>query len=55
VPKLIRRVGPLGLAITAYDVWKRLPAKQRKQVLQAVGKHGPKLASRAIKARAKRL
>ncbi len=44
-----RRLGPIGLALTAYDVWRRLPAAQREQLLQATRKHGPRLASQALK------
>lgn len=51
MPRLLRRAGPLGLALTLYDLWRRLPPKQRKQVLQATRKHGPKLAAKAVKAR----
>jgi len=39
--------------VTAWDVWRRLPPKQRKQVLNLARKHGPKVASRALQARAK--
>jgi hypothetical protein len=39
------RAGPLGLALTAYELWRRLPPKQRQQALKALRKHGPKLAS----------
>jgi hypothetical protein len=46
---LSRRVGPIGLALTAYDVYRRLPPKQRKQVLDLARKHGPKVAANAIK------
>ena len=42
------RPGPVGLAITLYDVWRRLPPKQRKQVLNLARKHGPKAASKLI-------
>jgi hypothetical protein len=45
-----RRLGPLGLALTAYDVWRRLPPKQRRAVAQATRKHGPRLAAQAAKA-----
>jgi hypothetical protein len=31
------------------DVWRRLPPKQRKQVLQLARKHGPKAASKLLK------
>ncbi len=47
---LTRRAGPLGLALTAYDIYRRLPPKQRKQVLDLARKHGPRVASNALKA-----
>ena len=50
---LTRRAGPLGLALTAWDLWRRLPPKQRKQVLALARKHGPKVAARVLQARAK--
>jgi hypothetical protein len=46
---LTRRAGPLGIALTAYDLYRRLPPKQRKQVLELARKHGPKVASNALK------
>jgi hypothetical protein len=48
--KMTRRLGPIGLALTAYDVWRRLPPKQRKQVARLARKHGPRLAANAVKA-----
>jgi hypothetical protein len=49
MPRLLtRRVGPLGIALTAYDIWRRLPAKQRQQILSAARTHGPRLAQAAI-------
>jgi hypothetical protein len=46
---LTRRAGPLGLALTLFDLWRRLPPKQRRQVVAATRKHGPRLASQAVK------
>jgi hypothetical protein len=46
MPRL--RPGPVGIAITLWDVWRRLPPKQRKQVLALARKHGPKAASKVI-------
>ena len=43
------RPGPVGVAITIYDIWRRLPPKQRKQVLDVLRKHGPTVASKLIK------
>jgi len=51
--RLTRRVGPLGLALTAWDLWRRLPPKQRKQILKVARKHGPKVAARVMQARAR--
>jgi hypothetical protein len=49
VPRLGKlRPGPVGVAITLYDVWRRLPPKQRKQVLELARKHGPKAAAKLM-------
>ena len=45
------RPGPIGVAITLYDVWRRLPPKQRKQVLELARKHGPRVAARVLEMR----
>lgn len=52
-PKLTRRLGPVGIALTAWDIWRRLPPKQRKQVISIARKHGPKVAARVLEARAR--
>ncbi len=56
MPRLnpLRRVGPLGIALTAYDIWRRLPPKQRQQLMQIAREHGPRVAARVMEARAKR-
>jgi hypothetical protein len=41
----------VGIAITLYDVWRRLPPKQRKQVLKLARKHGPKAAAKLLELR----
>jgi hypothetical protein len=46
---LTRRAGPIGLALTAYDIWRRIPASQRRQILAATRKHGPRLAATAVR------
>jgi hypothetical protein len=45
------RPGPVGVAIALYDVWRRLPPRQRKQVLKLARKHGPKAAAKLIEIR----
>lgn len=52
-PRLIR-VGPIGVAVAAWDVWRRLPPRQRRWVLRQVRKHGPRLARQAFDAQRKR-
>jgi hypothetical protein len=44
MPKLSRRAGTFGLALTMWDVWKRIPPNHRKRILKQARKHGPKLA-----------
>jgi len=36
-----------------WDIWRRLPPKQRKQIANVARKHGPKVASRLLKASAR--
>lgn len=45
---LSRRAGPIGLALTAFDIWRRLPPKQRRQILAATRKHGPRVAAKVM-------
>jgi hypothetical protein len=52
MPRLNKlRPGPIGIAITLWDVWRRLPPKQRKQALALARKHGPKAASKVLQMR----
>ena len=51
----IRPTNPLGIALTAVQLWRRLPPKQRKRVLQATRTHGPKLAAALLARRKARI
>jgi hypothetical protein len=51
---LTRRAGPIGLAMTAFDVWRRIPPKHRKRIIAGTRKHGPKVAARLIAGRKRR-
>jgi hypothetical protein len=52
LPRILRRrVGPLSTLLLAWDVWKRIPPKQRKRLLAQARKHGPRLARQAYNAR----
>jgi hypothetical protein len=48
----LRRIRPTPWAITIalWDIWRRLPPAQRRQLMKAAQKHGPKLAARAARA-----
>jgi hypothetical protein len=49
--KLGRRTGAWGMVVAIWQLWKRIPPKHRKRLLQQARKHGPKLAKRAYRAR----
>lgn len=54
VPRF-RPTSPLGLAFGAFHLWRRLPPKQRRQVMHAARTHGPKVAAALLaKRRARR-
>jgi hypothetical protein len=38
---LTRRTGAVGLALTAWDIWRRIPPAQRRMILRQARKHGP--------------
>lgn len=44
-----RKLGPVGLAVTAWELWRRLPPEYRRQITAATRKHGPRLAATAAK------
>jgi hypothetical protein len=49
VPKLPRKAGPIGLAMTAYDMWRRLSPRQKKLIAKQAKKYGPQIAARAMR------
>ena len=38
----------MGLALTAFEVWRRLPPAQRRMILQEARRQGPKAAAAAL-------
>jgi hypothetical protein len=42
------RPGPVGVAIAMWDIWRRLPPRQRKQLMALARKHGPTVARRVV-------
>jgi hypothetical protein len=51
--RLSRRLGPVGVALTMWDIWRRLPPRQRRFVVKQVRKHGPRIAKQALAAASK--
>jgi hypothetical protein len=46
---LVRRLGPVGVALTVYDLWRHLPAERRQQLLEQGRKHGGRAARFVVK------
>jgi hypothetical protein len=44
-----KRVGAFGVALTAWDLWRRLPPAQRRLLIRQARKHGPTLVKQARK------
>lgn len=39
-----RRLGAVGIALTAWDIWRRIPRQQRKQIVRQARRHAPTVA-----------
>jgi hypothetical protein len=52
--RVLRRAGPIGLALTAWDIWLRIPPRHRKLIVKQARRHGPKIAARVIQSQARR-
>jgi len=48
--RLSRRAGAIGTALTVWDLWRRLPPKQRRFLMKQARTHGPRLAKQALAA-----
>ena len=44
-----RRLGPVGVALTLYDIWRRVPPQHRQRLMQGARTHGPRIASSAVR------
>ena len=49
MPRLSRNAGPVGLALTAYDLWRRLSPQQRRLIATHVRRYGPLVAAQAAR------
>jgi len=46
-----RRMAPFGIALTAFDIWRRIPPQHRRRILAEARYHGPRLARAAAQRR----
>jgi hypothetical protein len=44
----MKGAGPIGVALTAYDIWRRIPKQHRKTIVRQTRRHGPKVAAAVI-------
>jgi len=49
VRMLTRKLGPVGIALTTWDLWRRLPPEYRRQIMAGAAKYGPVVAAAAAK------
>jgi hypothetical protein len=43
---LLRRLGPLGIALTAYDLWRRVPRDRRRRIRAGARRRGARLVGK---------
>ena len=44
----IKGAGPIGVALTAWDIWRRIPKEHRRTIVRQTRRHGPKVAAAVI-------
>jgi hypothetical protein len=49
-----RRTGTIGLALTAWDIWRRIPKQHRRVIIRQGRKYGPILAAKLIEQQRRR-
>lgn len=42
------RPGPIGMAMAAMDLWRRLTPAQRRQIMGMVRRHGPRVVTKTV-------
>jgi hypothetical protein len=47
LPLFLRRFGPIGVAVTVFDVWRRLPTRRRQWLVAHGRRRGLWIATRA--------
>jgi hypothetical protein len=46
-----RRVGPVPFVLMLWEVWRRMPKRQRRWVLSQARRHGPRIVRQVVAAR----
>ncbi|HEY7017222.1 MAG TPA: hypothetical protein VH297_02050 [Gaiellaceae bacterium] len=56
MPRLrtFRRTGTIGLALTAWDIWRRIPKQHRRTIVRQARRHGPIIAAKVIERQRRR-
>jgi hypothetical protein len=49
--RTFRRTGTVGLALTAWDIWRRIPKKHRRAIINQARIYGPIVAAKVIEKR----
>ncbi|HEU6446292.1 MAG TPA: hypothetical protein VFL61_14655 [Gaiellaceae bacterium] len=44
-----RRLGAVGIALTAWDVWRRIPKEHRRRIIREARRHAPTVARAVTK------
>jgi hypothetical protein len=45
----LRRTGAIGVALTAWDIWRRIPKKHRRAILRQARRYGPLVAAKLVR------
>jgi hypothetical protein len=56
MPRLrtFRRTGAIGVALTAWDIWRQIPKQHRRAIIRQARRQGPKVAAAVITYRRRR-
>jgi hypothetical protein len=49
-----RRTGTIGLALTAWDIWRRIPKQHRRAIVRQARVHGPRVAAKVMEQQRRR-
>jgi hypothetical protein len=52
--RTFRRTGALGVALTAWDIWRRIPKQHRRMIVRQARKQGPRVAAKLMEQQRRR-